>query len=78
MTQLTKGTRDMLARLTHHLPVRADVTEVEYTRGPTPAEVRRGYGCTHYRTFPLEEACHKGTRFLKKWFKADDGLRYYR
>jgi hypothetical protein len=61
------------------LPVRDDVTEVEYRRPPTPSEVRFGYGATHYRTFPVEECVHPGTRVLKAWFiAADDGLRYYR
>lgn len=61
------------------LPVRPDVKEVTYHREPTAAEVKFGHGATHYRDFPVEECCHKGTRFLKKWFVArDDGLRYYR
>lgn len=62
----------------HTLPVRPDVTEAEYHRPPTQAEIRFGHGATHYRTFPIEE-CTKGeTRVLKAWFVADDGLRYYR
>lgn len=60
------------------LPVRDDVTEVTYHRPPTPAELRFGEGATHYRDFPVEVCCHPGTRYLKRWFKADDGLRYYR
>lgn len=61
------------------LPVRDDVTEVEYYRPPTVSEIRFGHGATHYRTFLVEECCHKGTRILKRWFVAqDDGLRYYR
>jgi hypothetical protein len=60
------------------LPVRDDVTECTYHRPPTPAEIKFGYGATHYRDFPVEEVCHKGTRIKKKWFVAeDDGLRYY-
>lgn len=66
------------AETAHRLPVRDDVAEVEYHRPPTPGEVRFGHGATHYRTFPVEEACHPGTRVLKRWFVADDGLRYYR
>lgn len=55
------------------------VTELEYHREPTKGEIRFGHGATHYRTFPIEVCCHKGTRIPKKWFKAeDDGLRYYR
>lgn len=59
------------------LPVRPEVTEVEYHRPPTRGELSRGYGATHYRTFSVEEASFPGTRFLKNWFRADDGLRYY-
>jgi hypothetical protein len=60
------------------LPVRADVTTITLHRNPTPSEVRFGHGATHYREFTVAECCHKGTRFLKRWIKADDGLRYYR
>lgn len=60
------------------LPVRDEVMEVEYHRPPTTGELRFGHGATHYRTFPVEACCHLGTRILKKWFKADDGRRYYR
>jgi hypothetical protein len=61
------------------LPVRDDVEVVTYRRPPTKEEIAFGYGATHYRSFPVEECCRKGTRFLKRWFKApDDGLRYYR
>ena len=50
-------------------------------RNPTPAEVRRGYGATHYRDFSVREWLHtsgQDGRFFKKWIVADDGLRYYR
>lgn len=61
------------------LPVRDGVTHITYHRAPTKSEIRFGHGATHYRTFPVEECCHKGTRILKRWFVAkDDGLRYYR
>lgn len=61
------------------LPVRDDVTECAYYRPPTAAEIRFGHGAVHYRDFPIEECCHVGTRFPKRWFVAsDDGLRYYR
>lgn len=60
------------------LPLRDDVTAVTYHRAPTPAEVRRGYGATHYRDFTPAECCHGGTRIAKRWILADDGLRYYR
>lgn len=60
------------------MPVRDDVTECQYHRPPTEAEIRFGYGATHYRTFPVEECCFTGTRIKKSWFVAkDDGLRYY-
>lgn len=61
-----------------HLPVRDDVTEVVYHRPPTKSEITFGYGATHYRIFSIGECCHKGTRVLKKWLLADDGLRYSR
>lgn len=60
------------------LPVRDDVTELEYHRNPTASEVRWGAGAIHYRTFTVEECCFPGTRIARKWFVADDGLRYYR
>lgn len=61
------------------LPVRDDVEILNYHRPPTRSEINFGHGATHYREFTIEECCHKGTRFLKKWFVAkDDGLRYYR
>lgn len=71
--------RKILAqRLAHRLPVRADVQCVTYHRPPNASEIRFGYGATHYRDFDIEECCHDGTRIMKKWFVADDGLRYYR
>lgn len=60
------------------LPVDGDETECEYHRPPTRSELNFGHGATHYRTFTVEECCFAGTRFLKRWFVADDGLRYYR
>lgn len=60
------------------LPVRDDVKTVEYHRNPTSAESYRGYGVIHYRTFTVEECCKRDSRILKRWFVADDGLRYYR
>lgn len=64
--------------LAHRLPVRDDVAECTYHRGPTKGEITFGYGATHYRTFSVEEVCWAGTRFKKRWFVAeDDGLRYY-
>jgi len=60
------------------LPVRDDVMECAYHRPPTKAEIKFGYGAIHYRTFTVAECCHTGTRIKKKWFVADDGLRYYK
>lgn len=62
----------------NRLPIRDEVRWLEYRRPPTPSEVRFGHGATHYRTFKAEECCFPGTRVAKRWFKADDGLRYYR
>ena len=62
----------------NRLPVRTDVTQITYHRPPTPSEMRFGHGATHYRTFDVSEVVFHGTRIAKKWFIADDGLRYYR
>ena len=68
-----------MVNLLGRLPVREDVEHVTYRRQPTPAELRMGYGATHYRDFPVAVCCHTGTRIPKRWFVApDDGLRYYR
>jgi hypothetical protein len=65
--------------LKHRCPVRAEVTQLTYHRGPTPGEVRFGHGAIHYRDFPVEDCCFPGTRIMKRWFVAeDDGLRYFR
>lgn len=59
-------------------PVIDDVQYYTYHRKPTKAEIKFGYGATHYRDFPENEVRKKGFR-IKKWLKAaDDGLRYYR
>lgn len=62
----------------HRLPVRDDVAACTFHRSPTKYEIKFGLGATHYRDFAIEECCWPGTRFLKTWFVADDGLRYYR
>lgn len=67
-----------IRRLAYTLPIRDDVTRVTYHRPPTSSEIWQGYGATHYRDFDPEECCKPGTRRLKRWFVADDGLRYYR
>ena len=61
------------------LPIRADVETITYHRPPTKAEIKSGYGVTHYADFEIEDCCHKGTRIPKKWFISQyDGLKYYR
>lgn len=71
--------KDAMSRqsLSHRLPIRADVETVTRRRPPTPSEIRWGAGATHYRDFTVEEVCFPGTRIPKRWFVADDGLRYY-
>lgn len=46
-------------------------------RKPTPAEIKFGEGATHYRDFTIAEIGINKTGQLKRWFIADDGLRYY-
>lgn len=60
------------------LPVRDDVELITYWRKPTPGELVIGFGALHHRDFSIDECCHAGTRIMKVWFIADDGLRYYR
>ena len=60
------------------LPVRDDAKKVTYHRNPTPSEIRFGNGATHYRYFTVSECCKPGTQTLKRWFVANDGLRYFR
>lgn len=52
---------------------------IQCHREPTQYEIKRGYGCTHYRDFPLSViGLKKGKAMFKDWFKApDDKLRYY-
>lgn len=57
------------------LPIRSDVTEIEYSRKPTPGEIKFGHGARHYRTFPVAQ-CKKKDGSLKHRLKADDGLIY--
>jgi len=49
---------------------------ITYHRKPTPWEIRFGEGAIHYRDFPRAEVSKTNGAF-KKWFIADDGLRYY-
>ncbi|CAB4161921.1 hypothetical protein UFOVP786_15 [uncultured Caudovirales phage] len=65
--------------LRYRLPVRPEVQTVTCHRNPTESELRFGHGAIHYCEFSVQDACHKGTRILKRWFKSShDGLRYYR
>ena len=57
------------------LPLRADVTEIEYHRKPTASEIRFGEGATHYATFDADDCCYPGTRVPKNRIKRD-GLIY--
>ena len=50
-------------------------TKITYWRNPTQSEIKMGYGAIHYRTFKRSECC-KPDGELKKWFIADDNLRY--
>lgn len=60
------------------LPIRKDVTEIIGHRGPRPAEIRFGYGATHYATFDVE-LWRKPDGTCKRWIVSPfDGLRYYR
>lgn len=62
-------------------PIINGVKHVTYHRNPTQAEIKFGYGATHYRDFPKQEVMKRQVGpliVLKKWFVADDGLRYYR
>jgi hypothetical protein len=49
--------------------------KVTYWRNPTKAEIKFGHGAIHYRDFKVSECRNKESK-LKKWFIADDGLRY--
>lgn len=57
-------------------PIIDGVQHVTYHRNPTEAEIKSGYGATHYRDFPAFQVL-KGFR-LKRWTVGPDGLRYYR
>lgn len=48
-----------------------------YHRNPTAYEIKFGEGAIHYRDFTASEIGFNNRGELKKWFKADDGLRYY-
>lgn len=62
-------------------PIVDGVQLYTYHREPTRAEIKFGYGATHYRDFHPDRVVKKRVGelvFLKKWILADDGLRYYR
>ena len=50
---------------------------VEYHRNPTKYEIKFGDGAIHYISVSYYSV-RKPNGELKKWFKGDDGLRYYR
>ncbi len=49
--------------------------KINYWRQPTKGELKFGNGAIHWRSFERHE-CSKPNGDLKKWFIADDGLRY--
>lgn len=51
--------------------------QIECSRKPTEYEIKFGHGATHYREFKIGDILKRNGK-LKKWFVADDGLRYYR
>ncbi|ANS04884.1 hypothetical protein [uncultured Mediterranean phage] len=50
--------------------------EYEFWRNPTAHELKFGEGAIHWRTFKESEIGTNSKGDLKKWFIADDGLRY--
>lgn len=57
------------------MPLRDDVTELEYHRKPTAGEIAFGEGAIHYATFDADECCYPGTRIAKRRI-VRDGLVY--
>lgn len=53
-----------------------DNKDIECWRNPTPYELKFGEGAIRYRSFKKWEIGYGKSNNLKKWFKADDGLRY--
>lgn len=51
---------------------------IQCHRNPTQGEINFGHGAIHYRDFNIADVINNKTGDLKQWFKADDGLRYYR
>ena len=49
--------------------------EFEAHRQPTKSEIKFGHGATHYRNFKLADYLKRNGN-IKKWFIADDNLRY--
>lgn len=50
--------------------------EIQAHRQPTEYELKFGEGATHYRWFNISDVINKKGQ-IKKWFVADDKLRYY-
>lgn len=59
------------------LPIRPEVTEIVGHRPPTQAEIKFGYGATHYKTFPVDMWKKKDGTKKKFIVCPHDGLRYY-
>jgi hypothetical protein len=62
-------------------PYQCEAGEIVYRRNPTPAEVRRGAGAQHYRTFvkaDTPEIYHANGAIKSRFRAKDDGLFYSR
>jgi len=51
---------------------------ISYWRNPTAWEIKFGEGAIHWRDFTENEIGRNKKGELKKWFTADDNLRYNR
>jgi hypothetical protein len=47
-----------------------------YWRNPSHEEIKLGYGTIHHIALLLEDCINPKTGKIKKWIKAEDGLRY--
>jgi hypothetical protein len=51
---------------------------LQYSREPTPSEIKFGHGARHYKVFS-RNIWEKPDGRAKQWLKCpEDGLRYYR
>jgi hypothetical protein len=61
----------------HKSQVNKKTEVLEYWRNPTKAEIKFGYGATHYRNFDFDD-CFDTEGYLKLKVRAsDDNLIYY-